>query len=339
MRRKLLATALGLLLPLAAGPAAAADQAVLGAITEWKAVFGKVEARNTVPARARIGGTLTEIAVTEGDDVAEGQKIATVNDPKIALMLASLAAKISALQSQLDNAQTELTRGENLRARGVATVQQLDNLQTQVDVLKNEIEAARAERRVVAEQNAEGAVLAPIAGRVTHVPVTAGSVLMPGEPVATIAGDGFFVRVAVPERHARSLRKGAEIRIGDEPDGMMTGQLAKIYPQIEDGRVIADIEVAGLETAFLDARVLVRLPVDETRAVLVPADLLVTRSGLDFVAVETDGHAALRAVVPGRHHQIDGREMVEILSGVEAGETIVAPRDVAYTPAKGASHD
>ena len=30
-------------------------------ITEWKAVYGRVEARDTVPARARIGGTVEEL--------------------------------------------------------------------------------------------------------------------------------------------------------------------------------------------------------------------------------------------------------------------------------------
>ena len=77
----------------------------------------------------------------------------------------------------------------------------------------------------------------------------------------TIGGGGFFLRLAVPERYAGSLHKGDTIQI--ETTGMAEGQLARVYPQIENGRVIADVEVPGLDDAFVDARVLVRLPIGE----------------------------------------------------------------------------
>ncbi len=59
----------------------------------------------------------------------------------------------------------------------------------------------------------------------------------------------------------------------------------KIYPQIEGGRVTADVEVEGLDTDFVAARVLVELPVGERRALLVPTASLTNRAGIDFVAV------------------------------------------------------
>jgi RND family efflux transporter MFP subunit len=332
MRRTLIATVIGLALPLVQA-ASAEDRVELATITEWKAVFGKIEARNNVPARSRIGGVLTEITVTEGTDVEQGQKIGTIYDAKLSLQLESVSADIAAIKSQLENAQTELTRGEDLLTRGVTTVQRLDQLRTQVDVLKAQILAAEAQKRVVQQQAAEGAVLAPIGGRVLTVPVTQGSVLMPGEPVAIIGGGGFFLRLAVPERHAAFLREGSGILLGEE-HLTQEGRLAKVYPQIENGRVIADVELDELGSDFVDARVLVRLPVGETTALVVPAEMLVNRMGLDFVTVEENGHPALRSVVPGEHHLIDGREVVEVLSGVAEGEALLPPQDIAYTPAK-----
>ena len=38
-------------------------------VTDWKAVYGTVEARDRIPARARLGGTLVELSVVEGDMV------------------------------------------------------------------------------------------------------------------------------------------------------------------------------------------------------------------------------------------------------------------------------
>lgn len=333
MRMTLFVSILALILP-GLATAEAEHTARLTTVIEWKAVFGKVEARDNVPARSRIGGTMVEITVTEGTSVTEGQQIGRIDDAKLALQLDSVEAQIDALRSQLENAQTELTRGEDLLARGVTTAQRLDALRTQVDVLTNQIEATAAEKRVIAQQAAEGAVLAPISGRVLNVPLTQGSVVMPGEVVAVIGGGGFFLRLAVPERHASFLREGADIQIGN--DGAdRTGRLAKIYPQIENGRVIADVEVEGMDARYVDARVLVRLPVGETRALLIPADLVATRMGLDFVTVQQGDHTALRVIVPGEHHRIDGVDMVEVLSGLEDGETLVPSAPVTYTPSEG----
>lgn len=292
-------------------------------VTDWKAVYGRIEAQSRVPARARLGGTLVELSVVEGDLVESGQELARIVDDKLDLQLGALDAQLQALASQLENAETELARGEELLERGVATVQRIDSLRTQAEVLRNQITGTEAERSVVVQQATEGAVLAPISGRVLTVPVATGAVVMPGEPIATVGGGGFFLRLAIPERHATTLREGDVIDI-DRATGAMMGTLARIYPQIENGRVVADVAVEGLDDAFVDARVLVRLPVGERNVLLVPEAAVHTRSGLDFVTVTGDWQGE-RAVVPGPRHVIDGREMVEVLSGLAAGDEVVLP--------------
>ncbi|WP_425603350.1 efflux RND transporter periplasmic adaptor subunit [Ruixingdingia sedimenti] len=317
--------ALGLAAALAMPAAAArADTAPLApvAVTEWKAVYGRIETRDRIPARARIGGTVASLAVAEGDTVAAGQVLATVVDAKIGYQLSAIDARAAALDAQLANARAELERGENLLQRGVTTAQRLDQLRTQVDVLTGQIAAVHAERQVLEQQAAEGAVLAPVAGRVLDVPLAAGAVVMPGEAVAAIGGGGFFLRLAVPERHAATLAEGDAIRI-ETAAGEAEGRLARIYPLIENGRVLADVEVEGLPETFVDARVLVRLPVGARQALLVPADAVVGRAGLDFVIVTGPAGAKERAVVIGQRHDIGGAAMVEVLSGLRPGDRVV----------------
>lgn len=320
--RALVATTLALL---ATGAASAGTLTLAPTpVTEWKAVYGRVEARDTVPARARIGGIVDDLSVSEGDTVTAGQHIATVRDEKIAFQIAALDAQIRALQAQATTAGTELTRGEALVARGVATAQQLDQLRTTVDVTRNQLAASQAQREVVVQQGAEGEVVAPGDGRVLTVPVTRGAVVLPGEVIATIGGGGFFLRLAVPERHAASLQAGAPIRItagGSEA----AGKLAKIYPQIENGRVIADVSVDRIPTAFVDARVLVELPVGQRDALMVPQAAVATRSGIDFVSVIENGTPVARAVVLDAPRALDGGGMVEVLTGLVPGDTVVTP--------------
>tara|TARA_R110002167_G_scaffold269334_2_gene475740 strand:- start:3183 stop:4157 length:975 start_codon:yes stop_codon:yes gene_type:complete len=295
-------------------------------VTEWKAVYGQIEARSRIPARARLGGTLVSLEISEGDVVTAGQVLARIVDAKIDFQLAAIDARLQTLTAQLDNADAELTRGEDLLTRGVTTVQQLDALRTQVDVVAGQIAAARADRQVVAQQALEGTVLAPIAGRVLDVPVAAGAVIMAGEAVATIGGGGIFLRIAVPERHAAVLQQGAAIEI-ETATGPAQGTLARIYPLIENGRVIADVDVPDLPETFINARVLVRLPVDTRPALMVPETAVTTQTGLDFVHVAGPEGPILRTVVSGQRSVIEGKAMIEILSGLIAGDRLAAPHE------------
>lgn len=291
-------------------------------ITDWKTVYGQIEAKDMIPARARLGGTLVSLNVSEGDLVTAGQELGKVVDAKIAFQINAIDAQIAALESQLANARADLTRGEALKARGVMTAQAYDALQTQVSVLGQQIEAQKASRQVTEQQATEGAVLAPIAGRVLEVPVARGAVVMAGETVATVGGGGVFLRLSVPERFAATLHAGDAIAI-ETGGASVAGKLAKVYPTIAGGRVNADVEVPDLKSDFVGERVLVKLPLARRQAFIVPAHLLHTRSGLDFLRVRAGDAVIERAVVPGPKQVIDGVEMVEIVSGLSGGEEVL----------------
>jgi RND family efflux transporter MFP subunit len=298
-------------------------------ITEWKAVYGTVEARDRVPARARLGGTLVDLVVSEGDEVVAGQELARIVDDKLDFQLDALAAQRESRSAPQANAETDHVRGEDLLKDGVTTAQRVDALRTEVDVLKGQIASLDAQADVIAQQAKEGTVLAPVAGRVLDVPVTKGAVLMPGEMIAVIGGGGTFLRIAVPERHAAALKAGDTIQISGA-EGDREGTLARIYPLVEDGRVVADVEIEGLSDSFVGTRRLVRLPVAERDALLVPEASIVTRTGLDFVGIQTGESVALRSIVPGAKHLIDGVPMVEVISGLMAGDIVVPATEVGH---------
>jgi RND family efflux transporter MFP subunit len=285
-----------------------------------------VEPRNLVPARARIGGTVTQLEVTEGNTIEAGTRIAVVEDEKLAFRLESIDAQLGALRSQLDTAQSELTRGESLRERGVITVQRLEQLQSAVDVLQNQIKSAEADRLGVQQQVAEGEVLSPVSGVVLSVPVTKGSYIAGGETVAQVGGGGVFLRLSLPERHAENLVVGDDIIVGTTTEKTgESGKLVKVYPLIEGGRVMADVEVADLDDRFVGLRVPVRLPVGKHDALLVPEAAVSRDAGLDFVTVMDRGNEVRRTVVPGSTVTRDGAQWVEILTGLQSGDKVVTP--------------
>ena len=321
---------LALLVPLGAARAQSTLLVKQQSIADEKAVFATVASRNIVMARARIGGTLVTLSVRDGDEVKQGQSIAVVGDEKLQLQLRSLDAQIAGLKAQLAQAQVDFGRIDTLARTGAASRQQLDQTRTAVDVANSALAARTAERAVVAQQMTEGEVLAPTAGRVLQVPVTQGTVLLPGEPVARIAEANFVLRLSVPERHATLLHEGDKVRVNG-PDvgaqGPLFGRITLVYPQIQDGRVIADAAVPGLGSYFVGQRIPVWISAGERISYVIPAGLVQTRFGLSFVNLRVPG-GGTEAVPVQRGRDLPTPAMpdgVEILSGLQNGDELVGP--------------
>jgi RND family efflux transporter MFP subunit len=302
----------------------------LANVADEKAVFATVESPNVVPARGRIGGTVASLSVRQGDVVTQGQVIAVVGDDKLLLQLNSLDAQIAGLQSQLAQAQTDLTRAETLFRQGVGPRTAMDQTRTAVEVATAVLRARTAERAVALQNLQEGQVLAPVAGRVVTVPLTRGSVVLNGDTIATIGEQPFMLRLRIPERHAVSLKLGDPVRVDPAQLGTSegtTGKISLIYPRIEEGRVVADAQVADLGNYFVGDRVRVWIDAGTRPTFVVPASFVETRFGLDYVQLRgSDGGVVETPVQRGqaRPTQVLAHGL-EILSGVTAGDVLVKP--------------
>jgi RND family efflux transporter MFP subunit len=301
------------------------------AIDDLKSVYATVRSRDLIEARVRTPGTIGSLKVDEGDSVKQGEVLALVGDPKIELRIKALDARIIAIQSRVETAKTELERGKTLQERGFASQARVDQAQTAYDVALNELKSARADRSVIETEGTEGEVLAPTSGRVLKVPVTVGSVVLAGESIATIAANEYLLRLELPERHARFIMAGDPVRVGARGLGPDEGQLAEgritqVYPQLDQGRVVADAEVPGLGSYFVGERVLVWISAGKRETFVVPRDLVFKRFGLDYVRLkQADGSTADVVVQTGRAVKEADTNKVEILAGVAAGDELVQP--------------
>jgi RND family efflux transporter MFP subunit len=298
-------------------------------VADEKAVFATVESISVVPARGRIGGTVVQLHVREGDRVTAGQAIAAIGDEKLGLQMKSLDAQIEALQAQANQAQIDFTRIEGLVERGTLPRVKLDETRTALNVAENGLRAKTAERAVINEQLNQGQVLAPTEGRVLKRLITIGSVVMPGDPIVTVAQQNFKLRLRVPERHARRLKAGDKVRIdGAELGGEAAkwGVIDLVYPLIEEGRVIADATVEGLGEYFVGDRLRVWIAGGSRPAFVVPAGYVTTRFGIDYVRLQRAGGVIDVPVQRGPQLPTPALpDGLEILSGVRAGDQLVRP--------------
>ena len=293
-------------------------------VADHKAVFATVESVDTLTARTRIGGTIVDLLVDEGDMVAAGDVLALVVNEQLAPQIASATSQADSLEAELDQAREDLDRATDLFQRGIIAQARLDQAQTAVAVLEGRLASANQSRDVLVQQEREGEVLAPGAGRVLDVQSPMGSVVLPGESVAIIASDRYLLRLNLPERHARTIAEGDEIEVAGAAlggDVASTGEIVQVYPLIQNGRVIADAEVAGLGSFFIGERVRVHVTVDTRQVIVITRDYVTTRFGNDFVTLDTgDGHRDVVVLLGA-----EGAEGVEILAGLSAGDRLVQP--------------
>lgn len=306
-------------------------------ITDQKSVFATVESPNVVPARTRIGGTIASLSVRQGDTVRQGQVIAVVADEKLLLQLRSLDAQIAGLNSTLDQARSDYARAETLFRQGAGPRTTMDQARTATEVAAAALRARTAERAVVLQNLEEGQVLAPVAGRVLTVPLTTGTVVMNGDSVATIGEQPFLLRLRIPERHAMFVKAGDPVRVAPGQLGVaqgVTGAITLVYPQIEEGRVVADAKVQGIGDYFAGDRVLVTIEAGTRPGFVIPAHYIETRFGLDYVLLRRpDGAVVEVPVQRGEPHPDPAMpDGIEVLSGLHDGDVLMPPATAGARP-------
>jgi RND family efflux transporter MFP subunit len=288
-------------------------------VSDPKPVFATVESVDIAAARARIGGTLIEMRIDEGDVVTPGQVIAIIGDDKLALQINALEAQIAALAAQQTKAQDDFRRAQELLRSGTIARARLDDAKAAADVAANQLKARQADRAVITQQMSEGQVLSPTAGRVLQVLPTKGAVVMPGDPIARIAADAYILRLQLPERHAQALKVGDVVQLGEDEKSRQ-GHIRQIYPEITHGRVTADADVTDLGSYFVGQRVRVWINTAQRSTFIIPSTYLLTRAGIDYVRLQQSaGRVRLVPVQRGP----DWPDGVEILSGLTVGDILL----------------
>jgi RND family efflux transporter MFP subunit len=327
----------------AAAPAGGGPTSVLDA-------SGYVTARRQATVSAKITGKVSEVLIEEGMRVQEGAVLARLDDTEarqqVALARAELAAARSQdgeIQAQLQQAERDFARAQELFTRQLVAEQSIDAARAQRDMLRAKLASAQEQIRVASEsltmaqvQLDNTVIRAPFSG------VVVAKAAQPGEMISPISAGGGFTRtgigtivdmdsleiqVDVNESFINRVTPGqpVEATLNAYPDWKIPGSVIAIIPtadrskatvkvrigiRVKDPRIVPDM---GVRVAFLGAT-----PERSTPAatgVLVPADAVRN----DAVFVYAAGRVERRPVTAGR---TIGAER-EIVTGVKAGEQVV----------------
>lgn len=183
----------------------------------------------------------------------------------------------------------------------------------------------RSEVEIARQQLRDTVLRSPIGGAVRERQVTVGEYRAPGTPVLTIVRtDPLRLRLSVPERETVDLRLGLAVRVRVEGEAYEhEGRLERIGAAIDETNrtlpveaVVPNPDDALRPGQFATADIIVK---EADRALVVPADAIVTFAGVQKVLTVKDGRAHEQRIRVGRREG----QRVEVVEGLAGGDVVI----------------
>jgi membrane fusion protein (multidrug efflux system) len=288
-------------------------QVVAGPVVDGVSAVGTLLASESVMIRPEVDGRIVAIHFLEGQRVRKGERLLTMDAGETEAQLASAVAAANLNRSRL-------RRAEDLQARNFISVQALDEAREQL----NQASARETELRA---KLAKTVVHAPFEGITGLRQVSAGAYVRAGQDVARLEGIGVLkLDFRVPELYLKRLRVGQALAISvDAYAGeAFAGSIYAIEPAVDEStRTVLLRARLPNPGARLKPGMFARVSLEFGRrdsALLVPEQAIVPRSDGRFVFRVVEGRAQLTRIETGVRRPGE----VEVLAGLQAGDTIVA---------------
>lgn len=286
---------------------------------------GTVVSDERVEISSRIAAYLRSLEVREGERVARGQRIATLDSQDVSGAIRQAEAnRDRAAAAQLD-AGKDLQDAEELFAKGVVSAAALRKARLAHEVAAKELDATRAALSAARAELRYTEILSPVAGVVVARPARSGDLVTPGAPIVTVESDtALLFETFIAESQLGHVRLGDPVTVQIDATGTDYG--GEVVRLVSSGnpvtrRYLVKISLAdpqGLVPGMFGRSV---FTVGTRAGILIPPAALAERGGLTGVFVVGEaGVLRFRWVRTGAEH----RERTEITAGLDAGETLLA---------------
>jgi membrane fusion protein (multidrug efflux system) len=288
--------------------------------------LGQIEARDMVQVTAEVEGVTTDVRFREGDRVGPGTVLLRIDPDRYRLEAERARAVLEQSRAEQDRAGADLRRREALAQSNLLSVEELNRSRSDSARLTASVEVAQAALGIAQQNRQRSEVRTQAPGIINTRTVDTGQFVRTGTVLATIV-DSSRLRLRFKLSEAESLRA----TVG----GNVTFRVAPLGPRDFTARIyhvgrIADTTTRQVEVlAWVDNPgelkpgffAEVTLAGEERKHALVVPEGAIQASEQGFVTyVVEGGQARLRPIQQGLR---TGTGIVEILSGLEPGETVV----------------
>jgi multidrug efflux system membrane fusion protein len=237
--------------------------------------IGTLAARDEVELGFKIGGVIAQLTVREGQTVARGQVIATLD-------LREIDAQVAKALSAATKAERDAERTRTLYRDSVVTLAQMQDAETAREVAEADLQAAQFNRRYAT-------IVAPASGTILRRHAEPGELISPGTAIVTLASatGGRVFRLGLTDRDLMRVRlgAGATVRFDALAGRPFSGAVREIAAAATPGTGTYAVEIAVPSAASLATGLVGRAEIEATsdeRTAVVPIESI----------VEADGHRA-----------------------------------------------
>jgi membrane fusion protein, multidrug efflux system len=319
---------------------------VAAAVTQDVPVYvdevGRCVAREAVSVQPQVSGRVTEIYFTDGADLKKGDLLFTIDPRPYEAQLHSAEATLAQQKAALDLAKLQFQRAADLIGTKAIAQQDYDTRKNAVDVAAAQVRQSEAAVETARLNLEYTAIHSPINGRAGHRLVDIGNVVAAntGSLLSIQRVDPIYADFTITEnelsevrRHMTRGRLKAEVRLPDEPDQPLIGELTFLDNAVQDatGTVMLRATVPNANHRLWPGQfVKVRLVLSTLQqAVLVPAVApQMSAKGSFLYVVKEDATAELRPVKLGQRQG----DLMVVEQGVKPGERVITSGQLTVMP-------
>jgi len=318
---------------------------------------GTLETHFRATISPKISGLITEVLVDQGDHVKAGQVLVKLDDRDLRRQVEAAEATVAADEASVKRQEADRVRAgavleqaklymDRLNAAPGGAVSQLDRDKgvealnvAQAGVASAEAAILEGRKQLIAAERtldfyrvrlSDALITAPFDGLIVRRDRDPGDIVVPGTSILSLISlNEIWVSAWVDETEMARLKPGQPARVvfRSEPDRSYKGEVARLGREAdrETREFVVDVLVRELPKNWAvgqRAEVYIETARRPDVVILRSGDIVWRDSG-PGVFLDQQGHARWQPVRLG----LRGRESVEILEGVQAGQFVLVPAD------------
>jgi len=318
---------------------------------------GTLETHFRATISPKISGLITEVLVDQGDHVKAGQVLVKLDDRDLRRQVEAAEATVAADEASVKRQEADRVRAgavleqaklymDRLNAAPGGAVSQLDRDKgvealnvAQAGVASAEAAILEGRKQLIAAERtldfyrvrlSDALITAPFDGLIVRRDRDPGDIVVPGTSILSLISlNEIWVSAWVDETEMARLKPGQPARVvfRSEPDRSYKGEVARLGREAdrETREFVVDVLVRELPKNWAvgqRAEVYIETARRPDVVILRSGDIVWRDSG-PGVFLDQQGHARWQPVRLG----LRGRETVEILEGVQAGQFVLVPAD------------
>lgn len=304
--------------------------------------IGNVEAYTTVGIKAQIGGTLSKVHFTEGQDIKKGNLLFTIDPRPYEAALKQSEAALARDRAQYENAKKDAGRYAELVRKGYVSQEQYEQLRTNADALESVVQADLAQVENAKLQLSFCFIHAPVSGRAGSLLLHEGNLVKANADTPMVVINQVQpvnVTFNLPEKNLPEIRKymtagklGVEAFLSAEDKSPAKGSLSFIENLVDTstGTIMMKAAFPNQDRRLWPGQfvnVIITLAIQQNMTV-VPSGTVQTGQQGQYVYVVKGDVAELRPVTAGTDYQ--GLTVIE--KGLESGEQVVTDGQMRLMP-------